>query len=30
VPGAQVRAEEVQPARGAVRGALRFLGAELG
>jgi glucosamine kinase len=26
VPGAQVRAEEVQPVRGAVRGALRFLG----
>lgn len=26
VPGAQVRAEEVNPARGAVRGALRFLG----
>jgi glucosamine kinase len=26
VPGAQVRAEEVVPARGAVRGALRFLG----
>lgn len=27
VPGAQVRAEEVVPVRGAVRGALRFLGA---
>jgi glucosamine kinase len=26
VPGAQVRAEEVVPVRGAVRGALRFLG----
>lgn len=26
VPGAQVRAEDVVPARGAVRGALRFLG----
>jgi glucosamine kinase len=26
VPGAQVRAEEVIPVRGAVRGALRFLG----
>ena len=26
VPGAQVRAEEVNPARGAVRGALRYLG----
>ena len=26
VPGAQVRAEEVSPARGAVRGALRYLG----
>jgi glucosamine kinase len=30
VPGAQLRAEDVEPARGAVRGALRFLGAELG
>ena len=28
VPGAQVRAEEVVPVRGAVRGALRFLGVE--
>ena len=28
VPGAQVRAEEVVPVRGAVRGALRYLGAE--
>lgn len=26
VPGAQIRAEEVSPARGAVRGALRYLG----
>jgi glucosamine kinase len=26
VPGAQIRAEDVIPARGAVRGALRFLG----
>jgi glucosamine kinase len=26
VPGAQIRAEDVVPARGAVRGALRFLG----
>jgi glucosamine kinase len=26
VPGAQVRVEEVVPVRGAVRGALRFLG----
>ena len=30
VPGAQVRAEDVEPARGAVRGALRFLGADIG
>ena len=30
VPGAQVRAEEVVPARGAVRGALRMLGMEVG
>jgi glucosamine kinase len=30
VPGAQVRAEEVVPARGAVRGALRFLGVSAG
>jgi glucosamine kinase len=29
VPGAQVRAEDVDPARGAVRGALRLLGVEL-
>ena len=29
VPGAQVRTEEVVPARGAVRGALRFLGVEV-
>ena len=29
VPGAVVRAEEVVPARGAVRGALRFLGVEV-
>ena len=29
VPGAIVRAEEVVPARGAVRGALRFLGVEV-
>jgi glucosamine kinase len=29
VPGAQVRAEEVVPARGAIRGALRFLGVEV-
>ena len=28
VPGAQVRAEEVIPVRGAVRGALRMLGVE--
>ena len=28
VPGAQVRPEEVQPVRGAVKGALRFLGVE--
>jgi glucosamine kinase len=30
VPGAQLRAEDVDPARGAVRGALRFLGVEAG
>jgi glucosamine kinase len=30
VPGAQVRAEDVVPARGAVRGALRFLGVSAG
>src|ERR687884_114916 len=30
VPGAQVSAQEVDPARGAVRGALRFLGAATG
>ena len=30
VPGAVVRSEPVDPARGAVRGALRFLGAPLG
>lgn len=30
VPGAQVRAEEVVPARGAVRGALRYLGVSTG
>jgi glucosamine kinase len=30
VPGAQVRQEPVDPARGAVRGALRFLGLEVG
>jgi glucosamine kinase len=30
VPGAQLRAEEVNPARGAVRGALRFLGVTAG
>ena len=29
VPGAQVRAEDVEPARGAVRGALRLLGVEI-
>jgi glucosamine kinase len=29
VPGAQLRAEDVDPARGAVRGALRLLGVEL-
>ena len=29
VPGAQVRAEDVVPARGAVRGALRYLGVTL-
>ncbi|HJR42411.1 MAG TPA: BadF/BadG/BcrA/BcrD ATPase family protein [Gemmatimonadaceae bacterium] len=28
VPGAQIRAEEVVPVRGAIRGALRFLGVE--
>jgi hypothetical protein len=30
VPGAQVSAPDVDPARGAVRGALRFLGAATG
>ena len=30
VPGATVRVQEVDPARGAVRGALRYLGVELG
>ncbi len=30
VPGAQIRAEEVVPARGAVRGALRYLGVSTG
>src|SRR3712207_1129421 len=30
VPGAQVTAHDVDPARGAVRGALRFLGAAAG
>jgi glucosamine kinase len=30
VPGAQIRAEDVIPARGAVRGALRFLGTAAG
>jgi glucosamine kinase len=30
VPGAQVSAHDVDPARGAVRGALRFLGAAAG
>jgi hypothetical protein len=30
VPGAQLRHEEVDPARGAVRGALRLLGVEMG
>lgn len=30
VPGAQVRAKPVDPARGAIRGALRFLGLEVG
>lgn len=30
VPGAQLRAEDVDPARGAVRGALRLLGVEMG
>ncbi len=30
VPGAQLRQEEVDPARGAVRGALRLLGVEMG
>jgi glucosamine kinase len=30
VPGAQLRAEDVVPVRGAVRGALRFLGAVTG
>jgi glucosamine kinase len=29
VPGAQVKAGEISPARGAVRGALRFVGAEV-
>jgi glucosamine kinase len=29
VPGAQVRAADVDPARGAVRGAMRFLGVEI-
>jgi glucosamine kinase len=29
VPGAQVRSEDVEPARGAVRGALRLLGVEI-
>ena len=29
VPGAQVRANEVDPARGAVRGALRYVGVEI-
>lgn len=29
VPGAQIRAADVNPARGAVRGALRFVGAEV-
>ena len=30
VPGAQLRQDDVEPARGAVRGALRLLGVELG
>jgi glucosamine kinase len=29
VPGAQLRAEDVEPARGAIRGALRLLGVEM-